>query len=281
MTALLTSGAAVRAQQDGDVTVIIKSKSKPAALPTLLVICDVLCNWKLDGEVKGHIDAGGSAKVKVEPGQHMVEAATEDGVDQVKQPTTVKPTGQTMVDIELQPIRDARLVAEQEEREKAAREVQDKTDRVSEEQAEQEAHDKAARELAAKEEAERQPWTDPATGLMWTKKDNGDSVSWEQAMYYCRNLQLAGHDDWRLPTIDELSGINENEANGYGVHLKGNLFLSMDAWSSSQVLGKRGKATDMAWVFEPSPYGPKTLGVFLVCEGCEVRALCVRGKANQ
>ena len=70
-TALLTTGLAARAQQDGDVTVIIKAKSKPATLPTLLVMCDLVCNWKLDGEVKGHIDAGGSVKVKVEPGQHM------------------------------------------------------------------------------------------------------------------------------------------------------------------------------------------------------------------
>jgi hypothetical protein len=68
VTALLITGAAARAQQDGDVTVIIKAKSKPAALPTLLVMCDLVCDWKLDGEVKGHIDAGGSAKVKVEPG---------------------------------------------------------------------------------------------------------------------------------------------------------------------------------------------------------------------
>jgi hypothetical protein len=280
VTALLTSGVAARAQQDGGVTVIIKAKSKPATLPTLLVMCDLKCNWKLDGEVKGHIDAGGSAKVKVEPGQHMVEASTEDEVDQVKQPNTVKPTGQTMVSIELWPIRYARLVAEQDERDKAAQEAQAKTERQSRENAEQEAREKIARERTAKEEAEHQPWTDPATGLMWTKKDNGDSVSWQQAMYYCRNLRLAGHDDWRLPTINELSGINENEANVYGEHLKGNLFLNMDAWSSSQVLGKRGKATDTAWVFGPSPYGPRIYGVLLVCEGCDVHALCVRGASH-
>ena len=183
VTALLTSGVAARAQQDGDVTVIIKAKSKPAALPTLLVMCDLECNWKLDGEVKGHIDAGGSAKVKVEPGQHMVEAATEDGVDQLKQPSTVKPTGQTMVSIELWPIRYARLAAEREERDRAAQEAQANTERETREKAEQEARENAARERAAEEEAERQPWTDPATGLMWTKQGSGD-VSWPQAVYY-------------------------------------------------------------------------------------------------
>jgi len=281
VTALLTTGAASLAQQDGDVTVIIKAKSKTAALPTLLVMCDLVCNWKLDGVAKGHIDAGGSAKVKVESGQHMVEATTEDGVDQAKQPTMVKPTGQTMVNLEFQPIRDARLSAEQDAMDKAAQEAQAKIERESRGQAEQEARDRSAQERAAKEEAERQPWTDPATGLMWTKTDNGSSVSWDQATYYCRNLKLAGHNDWRLPTINELSGIKENEANAHGVYLKGDLQLELDAWSSSQVLGKKGKATDMAWVFGPSPYGPKILGVFLVCEGCEVHALCVRGRLTR
>jgi TPR repeat protein len=131
----------------------------------------------------------------------------------------------------------------------------------------------------AQEEAEP-TWTDPATGLMWTKKDNGDSVSWQQAMYYCRNLQMAGHDDWRLPTINELSGINENEANIYGKYLKGNLFLNSDVWSSSQAPGNKGRTDDMALVFGPSRYGPRISGVFLVCEGCLVDALCVRGPAH-
>ena len=96
------------AQQNADITVIVKTKSKSVDLPTLLVMCDLECSWKLDGEVNGHINAGGSAKIKVEPGQHMVEATTEDGIDQVKVPCIVKPTGQTMADIEFYPIRNAR-----------------------------------------------------------------------------------------------------------------------------------------------------------------------------
>lgn len=212
----------------------------------------------------------------------MVEASTEDGIDLIKQPSTVKPTGQTMVNIELEPIREARLIAEQDARDKVSQEVQAKADRELREQAEQEARDKVARERAVEEEAGRQPWTDPSTGLMWTKRDNGESVSWQQAMDYCQHLQLAGHDDWRLPTIDELSGINQNEANVHGAYLKGDLFLSMNVWSSSQVQVKKGKDAGIpeAWTFEPSRYGPKTLGVFLVCEGCLVHALCVRKVSN-
>lgn len=258
---VLNCGTA-RAQQGGDVTVIIKAKSKPAELPTLLVMCDVVCNWKLDGEVKGHIDAGGSAKVKVEPGQHMVEATTEDGVDLVKQPSTVKSTGQTMVSIELWPIRYARLVVEQEARDnavqaqaareqserdeaaqaqaareqserdardKVVQEAQAKTERESRKKAEQDERDRAAREEAA-----GVTWTDTATGLMWTKKGNGN-LNWKQAMAYCQNLQLAGHSDWRLPGIEELKGIYDSHA-GIGVHnVKGNLQVpKWFVWSSSQ-----------------------------------------------
>ena len=248
VTALLPCGAAARAQQDADVTVIIKAKSKPTTLPTLLVLCDLVCDWKLDGEVKGRIDAGGSAKVKVEPGQHMVEATTEDGLDEVKQPSTVKPTGQTMVSIELQPIRDFRLIAQQQLR------------------------DEAVQAQAAKEQAERDAreetvgvWTDPATGLMWTKKDSGRGVSWQEASLYCQNLQLAGHSDWRLPVIDELLGIYDSRINIPGSsdrgenltwHVKGDLKLSGKVEVSNTTetedvpQGSHYPPTKLAWAME-------------------------------
>ncbi len=250
--ALLTSGAAVRAQQDADMTVIIKAKTKPAALPTLLILCDLACNLRLNGETKGLIDAGGSTKIKVEPGQHMVEATTEDGVDQVKQPCTVKPTGQTMVSIELWPIRYARLLdeqaerdtqlaaeqerriaqsqAEQRDKEKVANEVQAKSERERKEKADLEEHDRAAHE-----EAVGLTWTDISTSLMWTKKGK-NNLNWKQATAYCQNLQLAGYSDWRLPMIDELQSIYDNHA-GIGIrNVKGNLQLPKWwwEWSSSQ-----------------------------------------------
>jgi hypothetical protein len=90
-----------------------RDKAKPAGA-TLLVMCDMACDWKLDGEAKGRIEAGGSARTKVEIGQHLVAAATEDGADQVKQLSEVKAEGQTVVSLELKPVRDTRLKARQE-----------------------------------------------------------------------------------------------------------------------------------------------------------------------
>lgn len=52
--------------------------------------------------------------------------------------------------------------------------------------------------------------TDAATGLMWAQADNGEAISWEDALAYARAANAEGylgHDDWRLPDIKELQGI--------------------------------------------------------------------------
>ncbi len=49
--------------------------------------------------------------------------------------------------------------------------------------------------------------TDRATGLMWQQADCGKAMDWKDAMNYARNLKLAGHADWRLPTAKELQSI--------------------------------------------------------------------------
>lgn len=46
--------------------------------------------------------------------------------------------------------------------------------------------------------------TDIATGLTWQQKET-KTMTWEEALAYCENLDLAGHEDWRLPNIRELS----------------------------------------------------------------------------
>ena len=53
--------------------------------------------------------------------------------------------------------------------------------------------------------------TDVATGLMWVKDPMaaglGSPLYWYDAIDACENLQFAGHDDWRLPNINELMSI--------------------------------------------------------------------------
>ena len=81
---------------------------------------------------------------------------------------------------------------------------------------------------------------------MWAGKDNGKDVNWKNAVKYCRDLRLAGYSDWRLATLAELGAIYDRNANAPGLswlrqrqfylwHVKGNLFLTGNEWSSSRI----------------------------------------------
>ena len=288
MAAALTVAAlsALAQQDEGPILRPKKPVAKPAG-PTLLVLCDLACVWKLDGTDQGRIEANGSAKAKVELGQHLVVAVTEDGADQVKQLVKVEEKGQTVISLELKPVRDARLRAEQQARnhteppapaKPAVKVVPDAAPLGPQERA------KIAREEAAG------VWTDPATGLMWAKKDNGDYVTRRQADDYCNTLQLAGHSDWRLPRIEELQGISNKSGNEskldpesikhiagkvFSRHgekippVKGDLQLSSNwAWSSSM-----GNSASEAWDFYF--YSGKRYSYNI--NSRDGNALCVRG----
>jgi hypothetical protein len=248
-----------------------KSQPKPAASTTLLVICDLACDLNLDGQELGRIAAGGSATAKVKLGEHVVVATTEDGLDKAQQLVEVKAAGQKVVNLELQPVRGARVKAEEEAREKAEQEAREKAAQEARDKAVQQAREKAALADAGK------IWTDPETRLMWTKKDNGNDVNWQKARNYCRNLRLAGFTDWRLPAIDELSNIYDRKVNIAGQlgnggqatwHVKGNLQLSGWQWSDTQ-----GNASWEAWLFLFS--NGERYSSPLVGSGLD-RALCVR-----
>jgi hypothetical protein len=49
--------------------------------------------------------------------------------------------------------------------------------------------------------------TDHATGLMWLKDDNGEALSWQDALAYAEETEFAGYADWRLPNAKELQSI--------------------------------------------------------------------------
>ena len=46
--------------------------------------------------------------------------------------------------------------------------------------------------------------TDNVTDLVWAQDVSEASMTWEEAIEYCENLELGGYDDWRLPTVKEL-----------------------------------------------------------------------------
>ena len=46
--------------------------------------------------------------------------------------------------------------------------------------------------------------TDAATGLIWQQQDDDTVRNYFTAITYCRNLNLTGMNDWRVPHVKEL-----------------------------------------------------------------------------
>lgn len=198
---------------------------------------DMDCYWKLDGRPMGLLHDDDDLVVPVSPGEHLIQARTVDGVVRIRAKVKVD-KGQKVVRLQLQ-----------------------------------KRHDQTAREPAEADAG--LTWTDPATGLMWAKNDNGSDVNWKQAVAYCSSLQLAGSSGWRLPTIDELQGIDDptlSAQTGFDfgvsdVHVKGKLKLTGWSWSSSP--GSQGP-----WNFNFQD--ERATDGFPLGFSYNMRALCVR-----
>ena len=62
--------------------------------------------------------------------------------------------------------------------------------------------------------------SDKKTGLMWAAKDNGDLISWPNALTFSQNYNAGGYTDWRMPTLEELKSLfDPGEKNSGGYHL--------------------------------------------------------------
>jgi hypothetical protein len=135
-------------------------------------------------------------------------------------------------------------------------------------------------------------WTDPSTGLMWTAKDNGKDVSWKKSMKYCRDLRLAGYSDWRLPNMAELQGVYDSSITSPGLagprkkqrtvtwHVKGNLFLTGNQWSSNYRMDDRGRPIGYAYYFDFNEGKPNDDPTGFPYPFTFMRALCVRGSGK-
>jgi hypothetical protein len=137
-------------------------------------------------------------------------------------------------------------------------------------------------------------WTDPSTNLMWAAKDNGKDVSWHNATKYCRNLRLAGYSDWRLANMFELQPLYDKSANAPGRagdtkggsprdftwHVKGNLFLTGDEWSSSYRKDDRGHFSGYVYYFDFNDGRSNDNPVGWLYPFNGMRALCVRGAGD-
>jgi TPR repeat protein len=111
--ALTTAAIPALAQQDDIPILRPKNQTTKPASATLLVTCDLTCNWKLDGEARGKIESGESATALVSRGQHLVIAATLDGFDTVEKKLDIEANKPILVRIDLVPVHNARINGEQ------------------------------------------------------------------------------------------------------------------------------------------------------------------------
>jgi Protein of unknown function (DUF1566) len=51
---------------------------------------------------------------------------------------------------------------------------------------------------------------DQKSGLIWAPQDNGATIIWSEAVVYCDNYSFGGHNDWRMPSSEELATLYGN-----------------------------------------------------------------------
>jgi hypothetical protein len=232
---------------------------------TLLVKSGIRCDWKLDGQPMGMLRPDEPRVVLVSPGEHLIEASPSDGAAPIRTTVEVDKVEKT-VDIGRKGQNDQQSKREHAEKPRGP------------------AEDAAARNAI---------WTDPATQLLWTRKDNGSDVDWPQATAYCSKLQLAGYNGWRLPTNEELQGIYDlsvkdrkkfDDGMTYDVYVKAPLDLTGSDWSSSPG-DELGRPDEGEWDFSfagAPPYINGHTNPFknFTHFSFNMRALCVRRAAE-
>jgi len=85
---------------------------------------------------------------------------------------------------------------------------------------------------------------DDNNNLMWqdTKDNFYKELNWSKANKYCKNLNLRGVNNWRLPTIEELFTITDISKVKPAINNNFTYIISAGYWSKSEVLDNLNKA---------------------------------------
>ncbi|MFO7735905.1 MAG: DUF1566 domain-containing protein [bacterium] len=104
---------------------------------------------------------------------------------------------------------------------------------------------------------------DLQSGLFWTKEYSNNSMTWEDALAYCENLEYADFTDWRLPNINELITLVD-----YSSDLPASSFPGMTNnifWSSSSSSDRIQSAKSLNFTHGDKTSPPKTYKAFVIC----------------
>ncbi|MGK5094511.1 DUF1566 domain-containing protein [Deltaproteobacteria bacterium TL4] len=102
-------------------------------------------------------------------------------------------------------------------------------------------------------------------GLMWQQAGDKE-YAWEKAINYCKALRLAGYQDWRLPAIEELQMLIEN--NHGAPFINTTLFpntQSSSYWSSTTYAYYTSFAWSVNFYFGYVSYYNKTYSFYVRC----------------
>jgi hypothetical protein len=93
--------------------------------------------------------------------------------------------------------------------------------------------------------------TDGVTGLMWQQSVPATLLSWSDAVASCQSLTLAGHADWRLPSLIELVSIVDPSIFSPSINAAAFPSTPRDAafWSSTSSPSAPGNAFSVFFVF--------------------------------
>ncbi|MBU1684612.1 DUF1566 domain-containing protein [Patescibacteria group bacterium] len=110
--------------------------------------------------------------------------------------------------------------------------------------------------------------TDSKTGLQWqdNNETNSTTHTWQDAIDHCEALGLDGHDDWRLPNINELQSLVDKSKSNSAV--KGDTFeyvRSSFYWSSTTVLGYEDNAWGVDFSNGGDDWGNKSHSPYVRC----------------
>ena len=108
--------------------------------------------------------------------------------------------------------------------------------------------------------------TDQLSNLIWQKVPNTGTFSWEQALTFAENLNLAGANDWRVPNIKELQSLNDFNASNPSTNASFFSTIGVKKYWSSTTLPNQ---TTRAWFWDTqfgiTTYDLKTANNYLIC----------------